>query len=78
MTRDFADYTNIFFWDFKRIDNVNYNYEIVEKFYKVKKENNNSKYFNKPIILLLASIIECILYDFVKRVNEHRGREYQT
>ena len=71
MSRPFSDYTNVFFWNFKRMDNVNYNFEIVEILYKSKKQNGNNNYFNKPIILIIISMIECILYDFVRRVNEH-------
>lgn len=67
-TKDFSEFTAIFFWDFKRMDNVNYNFKIVEILFKLK----NSE-LNKPIILLLAAIIECILYDFVRRVTEHSG-----
>src|SRR3989304_8235025 len=73
MFRPFSDYTNVFFWDFKRMDNVNYNFGIAEILYKAKKQNGNDCRLNKPIILTIVSTIECILYDFVRRVNEHRN-----
>ena len=69
MAKKFSEYTEQFFWDFKRMDNVNYNFEIIELLYKAKKENNNSTHFNKPIIIHLMAIIECILYDFENRVR---------
>jgi len=73
MPRQFSDYTNVFFWNFKRMDNTNYNFSIVEKLCEAKRRNENGPLFNKPIIILLVSIIECILYDFIKRINEYSG-----
>lgn len=75
MTRPFSDYTNVFFWDFKKMDNVNYNFGISEILYKAKKQNGNDNRLNKPIILTTVSIIECIIYDFVRRVNEHKNEK---
>lgn len=54
------------------MDNVNYNFEIVELLYSAKKANGNNKRFNKPILILLMAIIECAIYDFVCRINQHR------
>lgn len=53
------------------MDNVNYNFEIITTLFNLKSKHSISD-LNKPITLLLASIIECILYDFVRRVTEHR------
>jgi len=75
MPRSFSDYTNVFFWDFKRMDNVNYNFQITELLCRVKKQNGNNPLFNKPIILLTVATIECILYDFIKRVTEYSAEE---
>jgi len=72
MSKPFSDFTGVFFWDFKRMDNVNYNFKILELLYKTKKRDS-SRLFNKPILVTLVSIIECALYDFVKRVDQHRG-----
>lgn len=72
MAKSFSDYSGVFFWDFKRMDNTNYNFEILETLCRVKKDNGDNSYFNKPIIITIVSIIECILYDFVRRVTEHR------
>lgn len=69
MARQFSDYTDQFFWDFKRMDNVNYNFEIVELLYEAKKQANNNPHFNKPLIILLVAIIECMLYDFLIRIQ---------
>ncbi|MFC1626850.1 hypothetical protein ACFL1P_01450 [Patescibacteria group bacterium] len=54
------------------MDNVNYNFEIVKILYKSKEENNNSHYFNKPIILMLMAMTECMMYDFIDRINGFR------
>lgn len=72
----FSDFTSNFFWDFKRMDNVDYNFEIVEILYAAKKQNNNDKHFNKPILILLMAIIECTLYDFILRINQHRSDSF--
>jgi hypothetical protein len=72
MKREFSEYTYIFFWDFKRMDNVNYNFTIVETLFNLKKECTEDHLLNKTIIIILASIIECIIYDFIRRVNEYR------
>ena len=69
MTRPFSDYTDQFFWNFKRMDNVNYNFEIVQILYIAKTQNGNDRRFNKPIILQLMAIIECMLYDFFDRTR---------
>lgn len=71
MTRPFKDFSDQFFWNFKRMDNVNYNFKIVEFLYASKKVNNGSNYFNKSIIILIIAIIECALYDFILRINQH-------
>lgn len=72
MARPFSDFTGQFFWDFKRMDNVNYNFEVIEILYQAKKANNNDLKFNKPIIVLMMGIIECTLYDFLIRINQYR------
>ncbi len=71
MSRSFSDYTNVFFWSFKRMDNVNYNFTIIEALFEAKKINGTPSHFNKPIIILMVSIIECILYDFIQRIYQH-------
>ena len=70
MPNSFENYTNQFFWDFKRMDNVNYNFRIVELLYAEKKKSNNPL-FIKPIMITLISIIECMLYDFIIRIQAH-------
>jgi hypothetical protein len=73
MPNSFKNYTAQFFWDFKRMDNVNYNFKIIELLYIEKKKNNNNPLFIKPIIIILISIIECMLFDFIIRVQTHRN-----
>jgi len=71
MPRPFSEYTGQFFWDFKRMDNVNYNFSIVEILYTAKKANRNNTHFNKPITILLIAMIECMLYDLIIRIRTH-------
>ena len=73
--KEFSDFIYQFFWSFKRMDNAGYNYEILNSLYLGKKKSNNPEHFNKPIIIILVSIIECCIYDFVKRVNQHRSEK---
>ncbi len=72
MPKLFSEYTEQFFWDFKRMDNVNYNFEIVTLLYRFKKKNSNNPRFNKLLLILLVSIVECVLYDFLVRIHDHR------
>jgi len=53
------------------MDNVNYNFQIVEKLFETKKVEQELL-LNKPIFILIVSIIECTLYDLLRRVKEHR------
>lgn len=63
---NFKGYLECFFWDFKRMDNVDHNFTIIQHIL-----NTNSLMVFKPVIVLTASIIECILYDFLTRIQEH-------
>jgi hypothetical protein len=66
--------TGTFMWSFKKGDNIVYNFEIVWELYNAKNNTvgwSNKSKFNKPIIVNLVSIIECILDDFVNRVGQH-------
>lgn len=72
MLRVFSEYTRVFFWDFKRMDNTNYNFDILNIICLTKKEKASNPHFNRPVLIQIVAIIECILYDFVRRVNEYR------
>jgi len=63
---DFEEYLKYFFWGFKRMDNAVYNYRIIESLVL-----SNSDLMVKPIVILTISIVECILYDFLTRVQQH-------
>jgi hypothetical protein len=50
------------------MDNIN----IVERLCEIKLEKGSAgSILNKPIIIIIVAIIECILYDFVRKVSEH-------
>lgn len=70
MAKPFLEFTNNFFWDYKRMDNVNYNFDVLEKLYEAKKTLSNTRLMNKPIIVQIVSIIECCLYDFLTRIKQ--------
>lgn len=62
--------TGVFIWDFKKGDNIIYNFEILKALYEAKKHYKGNKIlYNKPITIIIISIIECILDDFVNRIK---------
>lgn len=66
--------TNTFMWNFKKGDNIVYNFGVIWALYDAKSGANSTrekKMYIKPIILLQMSIVECILDDFVNRVKDH-------
>lgn len=63
--------TDTFMWNFKKGDNIIYNLEIVWELYNAKTISTDKQKYNKPIIVTLVSIIECILDDFAYRIRGH-------
>lgn len=67
--------TGTFIWTFKKGDNIIYNFDILWALYEAKKHyTGNKSLYNKPITIILISIIECILDDFVRRI-QNRGSD---
>ena len=66
-----------FIGDFKIGDNINCNLEILALLYDRFNggDQQQRRLLCKPIVVLLASIVEAVLYDFHKRVNYSRSRE---
>lgn len=67
-------FLGIFFWDFKRLDNTVYTFEILSYLYELREKENDSyikKYLNKPLVILNVSIAECIMFDFKERIRQH-------
>lgn len=62
-------YSEVIFWDFLRKNNVNYNFKIIETLVSCQNLGKDKIHFYKPIYLLLASIIECTLFDFLLRIK---------
>jgi len=60
-----------FIGDFKLGDNINYNLDILDTLYVFfeNAEDDEKGHLCKPIILLIASIIEAVLYDLHMRVK---------
>jgi hypothetical protein len=63
--------TGTFMWSFKKGDNIIYNLEIVWELYEAKSRSTDKQKYNKPIVVTLVSIIECILDDFAYRIRGH-------
>ncbi len=64
---------NVFMGDYKISDNVDYNLRIIELLYECYKKRNctDKRLLYKPIIILLVSVIEAILYDFYRKAEKH-------
>jgi hypothetical protein len=62
---------------FKIGDNINYNLKVLKLLYSTEanSSNENKCFFCKPIIIIIASICEAILYDFHLRIraNTYEG-----
>lgn len=60
-----------FIGDFKIGDNISYNLNVVEVLYDKfdDSEADDRRLLCKPIVMLLASVTEAVLYDFHKRVK---------
>lgn len=69
-------YSCVFFWDFKRMDNVNYNFEIINLLSICASMQPEPKYLYKPIYILISAIIECTLYDHLCRIYERRKEHF--
>ncbi len=63
--------TDTFMWSFKKGDNIIYNLEVVWELYEAKARSVDKRKYNKPITVILVSIIECILDDFTNRIRGH-------
>jgi hypothetical protein len=63
-----------FIWSFKKGDNILYNFAILRSLYRAQEAAHiaEKSLFNKPIIVIIVAIIECLIADFIDRVKEHR------
>lgn len=61
-----------FIGKFKTGDNINHNLRIISYLYEVQEQSkpHQALLLRKPIIILLTSIIEAVLHDFLFRVKE--------
>lgn len=62
-----------FIGSFKLGDNINYNLSVLKRLYEYYESSSRDKkhLLHKPIIIMISSIIEAILYDFYKRAKLH-------
>lgn len=63
--------TDTFMWNFKKGDNIVYNLEIAQELYRARATSADKSKYNKPLLITLVSIIECILDDFSHRIVGH-------
>lgn len=63
--------TGTFMWSYKKGDNIIYNLEVVWELYEAKARSVDKRKYNKPITVILVSIVECILDDFTNRIRGH-------
>jgi len=64
-----------FIWSFKKGDNIDYNFLVLEQLYGARNPcgaQDGKSLFNKPIIVTIVAIVECILADFIDRIKQHR------
>lgn len=61
-----------FIWDFELGGNIAYNFKILSILEKSKEADIeiNKNYYNKPMTIILVSIIEAILIDMLKRLDQ--------
>ncbi len=55
--------TGTFMWSFKKGDNIVYNLEIAQELYRARATSADKSKYNKPLLITLVSVIECILDD---------------
>lgn len=62
-----------FIGSFKLGDNINHNLRILKFLYSIfyKEDDNNKRLLCKPIIIIMASIVEAILHDFHNRIRSY-------
>ena len=64
-----------FVWSFKIGDNIVFNLRVLNKLYK-NRDNDSLKYsalYNKPISILIVSVIEAVMIDLIGRIDEARN-----
>jgi len=69
---EFHDYCAVIFWNFERKNNVDYNFEIINSLIDSACKSQDARFYYKPIFILMMSIIECALYDFLCRIKQER------
>ena len=60
-----------FIWSFKKGDNILYNFSILDEVYSARQKSIRKHLYAKPIILIIAAIVECVLEDFTQRIQQH-------
>lgn len=59
-----------FIWNFKHGDNIIYNFTVLQALYTAQINAKSGSILNKPLTILLVSIIEGILIDFLVRIDQ--------
>jgi hypothetical protein len=64
-----AELLDTFIWSYQVGDNICYNLRILFTLYRDQQNSANPQVYNKPIIIFVVSIIECLMYDLVTRLD---------
>src|ERR1017187_4882079 len=64
-----AELLDTFIWSYRVGDNICYNLRILFTLYDDQQNSANAQVYNKPIIIFVVSIIECLMYDLVTRLD---------
>lgn len=59
-----------FVWNFKHGDNILYNFNVLKALYSTRNQADTPSILNKPVTILLVSIIEAVLIDFLTRIDQ--------
>lgn len=65
-----SDELGAFVWNFNTGDNIRYNFEVVAALYEARDKASDPHLLNKPITIVLVSIIEAVLVDFLARIDQ--------
>jgi hypothetical protein len=67
--QEIAELMDKFIWSYSVADNICYNFKVLFTLYEDQARSADPQIYNKPIIIFIVSIIECLMYDLVNRLD---------
>ncbi len=61
---------DLFIWDFKLGNNIKFNFEVLSALYSAREVSIDKLIFNKPITIIIVSILEAVFIDFLARLDK--------